>query len=248
MSNFILIFYCCEISPQIYWHRTAKLLLFSPLVLGIGWAQLNDSSCDFSRKAADAGVISKACSLQVWLLMLAVNWDLSGSSCQEHLHVTSPYSLGFLTTQWLGSKGHVPREKQTKLYYILWPSNRSHIGLPRFKGRGHTLHLCMGVRQGSRRACREETIVLAICTKYYLPQEINPQWSIPLWPCSLWQVSSSPSLITHDQADLSFQWPSFRGEEWTVGKQILRSPPCQKYCPESILEALEIPLQSLFLL
>lgn len=105
-----------------------------------------------------------------------------------------------------------------KLYYILWPSNRSHTGLPRFKGRGNTFHLCVEVRQGSRRACREETIVLAICTKYYLPQEINPQWSTPLWPCSLQQVSSSPSLITHDQADLSFQWPSFRGEEWTVGK------------------------------
>lgn len=54
--------------------------------------------------------------------------------------------------------------------------------------------------------CRAETIVLAICAKYNHPQEINSQCKFnPIMTLlASWQVSSSPPLITHDQADLSF--------------------------------------------
>lgn len=226
MYNFILVSYCCKTThPNFTGTKPQKLLLLSQLVLGIGWAEL------------------------------AVNWDLSGGCCWEHLHGTTLWSLGFLTMWWLGLKDCVPRENQAEvvLPFLADPQKtynltsailfvEAAIGLPRFKGRGHRLHLCMGARQGFRRACRAETIVLAICEKYNLQQEINPQWSTPLWPCSLWQVSSSLSLITHDQADLSFQWPSFRGEEWAVGRQILHG---QKNFPGSSLEAPENPHQTL---
>lgn len=128
MSNFILVFYCCKTSHLTFTGiKQQKLLLFSPLVLGIGWAQLGDSSCGFTQEVIHAEVISKACSLQFWLLMLAVNWDLNGGCCQEHHHVTFLCSLGFLTTWWLSSKDCVPRENQAEavLPFLAYPQ-KSH--------------------------------------------------------------------------------------------------------------------------
>lgn len=51
--------------------------------------------------------------------MLAPGWDFSWDHQPEHLDVSSPGTLGFLTTALLGSQGESPRERESQVDLVL---------------------------------------------------------------------------------------------------------------------------------
>lgn len=150
--------------------------------------------------------------------MLTVSQDLSEGRRQERIsHVASPCRLGHLTARCLGSKDRIPRENQAEAGLPLLPQPRKPRNLTsamhepwktRSSSRGGDKDstFAWGARQVSRKARRAggKYCFSHLC-KIVRHRKINPRWSTPFRPCSLWQVSSSPCLITHDQADSSLQ-------------------------------------------